>query len=75
MILYYYLLTSEVTRWVLVSYVSLLQSLINFNRAALEHLQARIEERDEVKLFSDATQQFSEKKKKQKNRAILTLAS
>ncbi|GAV07909.1 hypothetical protein RvY_17689 [Ramazzottius varieornatus] len=52
-----------------------LRRLVNFNRAGLENLQARIEERDEVRLFSDATQQFSEKKKKKKNRAILTLAS
>lgn len=52
---------------------SQLQALVSFNRAALENLQIQLEERDEVKLFADATQQFAERKKKLKKRAILSM--
>ncbi|OQV14099.1 WD repeat-containing protein 3 [Hypsibius exemplaris] len=52
-----------------------LRNLVSFNRAGLEHLQLQLEERDDVKLFSDATQQFTERKKKLKKRAVLSMAS
>ncbi|XP_076820356.1 WD repeat-containing protein 3-like [Clavelina lepadiformis] len=49
---------------------------IGFNKAALNHIRRQIEEKNDVKFFSDATQQAKQKKKKRKRtaqRAILTL--
>jgi hypothetical protein len=50
-----------------------LQDTIGVNLAGLRHLQAKVEQRDEVALFVDATGQFKDKRKRSKKRAILTV--
>ena len=52
-----------------------LKDTIGLNMAALKYMQSKIERRDEVSLFVDATGRFNEKKKRNKKRAILTIAS
>nr|KAG5704001.1 hypothetical protein BaRGS_032090 [Batillaria attramentaria] len=47
--------------------------LVGFNLMGLQMLRLRMEERQEVKFFADATAKFREKKKKRK--AILTITS
>ncbi|KAK7493105.1 hypothetical protein BaRGS_00015626 [Batillaria attramentaria] len=50
-----------------------LKDLVGFNLMGLQMLRLRMEERQEVKFFADATAKFREKKKKRK--AILTITS
>lgn len=50
-----------------------LKDLVGFNLMGMQMLRLRMEERQEVKLFADATSKFREKKKKRK--AILTITS
>lgn len=45
---------------------------MGFNLMGLQFLKMKIEEKQEVKLFADATAKFREKKKK---KVILTMAS
>ena len=49
------------------------QDTIGFNLAALQFLKHQIEEKEAVHLFTDATDTFKQKKKKQKKRAILAI--
>lgn len=51
------------------------QDCVGFNLAGLQFIQRQLEQKEEVTFFTDATDRFREKKKKQKKKAILTIKS
>ncbi|XP_023931815.1 WD repeat-containing protein 3-like [Lingula anatina] len=53
------------------SKVGELKDIIGFNMAGLQFLKQQMEQKEELKFFADATDRFSQKKKKQKSKAVL----
>ena len=49
------------------------QDRVGFNLAGLQFVQSEIEQSQETIFFTDATDRFREKKKKQKKKAILAI--
>ena len=49
------------------------QDTVGFNIAGLQFLKKHLEEKDEVMFFSDATKTYKAKKKKQKQKVILSI--
>ena len=54
-------------------YVFLLQDTFGFNLSALRMFKKQIDDSDAVKLFTDASQRFKQKRRRQKKRAVLTI--
>ena len=49
------------------------QDCVGFNMAGLQYVQQEIEQSEETMFFTDATDRYREKKKKQKKKAILAI--